>query len=139
MEAANKISFGYDSLDEAFPSVDPGVQPFGSRIVVQIRTPKRKTKFGIILTDEAKDTELWNTQIAKVVAIGPLAFHNRNTMAPWPEGAWCKVGDFVRCPKFGGDKWTVKVDDETEVLFVTFDDLNLIGGVADPLAIKAFI
>jgi co-chaperonin GroES (HSP10) len=139
VEAANKISFGYDSLDEAFPAVEPGVQPFGSRVLVQIRKPKNRTKGGLILTSETKDTELWNTQVAKVIAVGPLAFHNRDKMTPWPEGAWCEPGDYVRCPKYGGDKWTVKVDEDTEILFVTFDDLNLIGKVSDPLAMKAFL
>ena len=29
---------------EAFPVVDPGVEPYGSRVLVQIRTPKKKSK-----------------------------------------------------------------------------------------------
>ena len=32
-----------------------------------------------ILADEVRDTEKWNTQVAKVVAVGPLAFCDRNT------------------------------------------------------------
>ena len=42
-EIANKISFAYENIDEAFPACDPGVTPFGSRVLVQIRTPKKKT------------------------------------------------------------------------------------------------
>lgn len=137
----NKVEFGWDDVNDAFPACDPGVQPFGSRVLVQIRTPKSKTKGGIILTTDTRETDAWNTQIAKVIAVGELAFRNRNTMDKWPEGSWCDVGDFVRVPKYGGDRWTVKTTDgEDEALVVIFNDLDLIGKVTgDPLAIKAFI
>lgn len=140
-ELANKVEFAYSGLDEAFPPCDPGVAPFGSRVLVQIRTPKRKTKGGIILTSETRETDAWNTQIAKVLRVGELAFKNRTTMERWPEGNWCEPGDFVRVPKYGGDRWTVKTEDgEDEALLVIFNDLDLIGKVTgDPLAIKAFI
>jgi hypothetical protein len=45
-ELANKVEFGYDNEDEAFPPCDPGVQPFGSRVLVQIRTPKDHPDLG---------------------------------------------------------------------------------------------
>jgi len=141
LELANKVEFGYDNADEAFPPCDPGIMPFGSRVIVQIRTPKTQTKGGIILTTETRETDAWNTQIAKVICVGELAFKNRTTMEPWPEGSWCSPGDFVRVPKYGGDRWTIKSNDgEHEVLLVIFNDLDLIGKVTgDPLAIKAFI
>ena len=136
----NKVQFEYSGIDEAFPAVDPGVKPFGSRVLCQIRLAKKKTKGGIILTGDTKDTETWNTQVAKVVAVGDLAFKNRNTQEPWPEGSWAKPGDFVRVPKYGGDKWTVKINDDEEVIFVILNDLDLIGAVTgDPLAMKAFV
>lgn len=140
-ELANKVDFGYASVDEAFPPCEPGIHPFGSRVLVQIRTPKSKTKGGIILTSETRETDAWNTQIAKVILVGELAFKNRTTMDPWPEGSWCKPGDFVRVPKYGGDRWTVKTTDgEDEALLVIFNDLDLVGKVTgDPLTIKAFI
>ena len=130
------------ALDEAFPSVEPGLVPFGSRVLVQIRSAKKTSAGGIILHTETRETEIWNTQIAKVVTLGPLAFKNRNTMESWPEGNWCKPGEFVRVPKYGGDRWKVPFgkDGEEEALFVIFNDLDIVGGVVgDPLAIKAFI
>ncbi len=121
-------------LEEAFPQVDPGMKPLGSRVLVQIKTAQERTKGGIILTNEDRSTEKWNTQIGKVVALGPLAFHNRDKMELWPEGAWVKVGDFVRVAKYGGDRFEVD-----KALFVVFNDLDLIALVtSDPLAIKAF-
>ena len=142
MDLINTVTYDYADLDEAFPPCDPGVTPFGSRILVQIRSPKKKTKGGIIIPTggDTESTEFWTTQVAKVIHVGALAFKNRNTLAPWPEGSWCEVGDYVRVPLYGGDRWTVKIDSETEALLVIFDDLNIIGKITgDPTAIKAFI
>lgn len=137
--AMNKVGFAYDGEADAFPAVDPGVQPFGSRVLVQIRRAKRKTKGGIILSDETRDTEQWNTQVAKVVVVGPLAFKNRTSMEPWPEGNWVGEGDYVRAPKYGGDRWSVAYEDD-EVVFALFNDMDLIGKITgDPLAMKAFL
>ena len=136
----NQVSFAYSGIDEAFPAVDPNFVPFGSRVLVQIRSAKRKTAGGIILTQDARDTEQWNTQVAKVIAVGSLAFKNRNTMEHWPEGSWCEVGDFVRVPRYGGDRWSVKTEDGEEAIVVIFNDLDLVGKVTgDPLAVKAFL
>ncbi len=129
-----------NALAEAFPVAEAGVQPFGSRVLVQIRSPKQKTASGIIIDTGSKDTEKWNTQVAKVIAVGPLAYHNRNTMEPWPEGTWANPGDYVRVAKYGGDRWEVPLGDNETALFVIFNDLDLIGKVVgDPLKIRAFI
>ena len=66
----NSVEFSYDGLDEAFPPCDAGVKPFGSRVLCQIRTPKTKTKGGIILTGDVRETEHYNTQVAKVIDVG---------------------------------------------------------------------
>ena len=71
----------------AFPSVEPGAKPLGGRILVQLRRTKKKTTgAGILLIEETKETEKWNNMVAKVIAIGPLAFKHRDTMQAWPEG-----------------------------------------------------
>jgi co-chaperonin GroES (HSP10) len=129
-----------DALAQAFPSVDPGVRPFGSRVLVQIRTPIKVSKGGIIIVEDSRDTEKWNTQVAKVISLGPLAFKNRDTMNPWPEGDWCRPGQFVRVPKYGGDRWEVKFSEDDSAMFVIFNDLDIVGDVTgNPLSIKAFI
>lgn len=130
-----------DAMAEAFPAVDAGIQPFGSRVLIQIRTPKKKSAGGIIIDIAgANETEKWNTQVGKVVAVGPLAFRNRNNMEPWPEGSWCENGDYVRVAKYGGDRWEVPFGNGDNAMFVIFNDLDIIGRVTgDPLAVKAFI
>jgi co-chaperonin GroES (HSP10) len=127
-------------MKEAFPATEAGIKPFGSRVLVQIRTPKKTSSGGIILNTDTKDTEKWNTQVGKVIALGPLAFKNRNTMESWPEGAWCTEGEFVRVAKYGGDRWEVTLPNGESAMFVIFNDLDIMGQVlGDPLAIKAFI
>ena len=129
----------------AFPSVEPGAKPLGGRILVQLRRTKKKaTSAGIILVEETKEAEKWNNMVAKVIEVGPLAFKNRDTMQGWPEGSWCEVGDYIRVPKWGGDRWEVKVegqdDHEDPALFMILNDHEIIAKViGDPLAMKAFL
>jgi co-chaperonin GroES (HSP10) len=144
-----------DRLKASFPEVPCGHTPYGQFVIVQIRMAKRMSDGGIILTTGDVQTEHDNTQIAKVIAIGPGAFKNRSDGSDWPEGAWFKVGDFVRCPKYGGDRWHVEYEryeaaktvngvdmpeirENDKVEFVIFKDLDIRSGVEDPLRIKAF-
>lgn len=128
------------SDSELFPQVEPGAIPLGTRVLIQLRTPKAKSAGGILLTTDTKDTEKWNTQVGRVVSIGPLAFRNRSTQEPWPEGSWVSVGDFVRVPKYGGDRWQVDIKDQDPALFVMFNDHELIAKVVgDPLQMRAFV
>ncbi len=132
------------ALLEAFPDVDPGFVPFGSRLIVQVRSPKAKSGL-VVLADETKEAELWNTQIAKVRAVGPVAFKNRTTLKDWPEGDWCEPGDFVRIPKYNQDKWIVEVEvpDTTtkqQVLFMMVNDVDILAKkIGNPLEVKAYI
>jgi co-chaperonin GroES (HSP10) len=125
--------FKYDDLCQAFPTCDPDLEPFGSMVLVQMRTPRTYTKGGILIPEEARETDMWNTQVAKVIAFGPVAFHNRDTMQPWPEGAWAKLGEYVRVPKYGGDRWwrDVPGTHDGKALFCLFNDLDLKGRVPE--------
>lgn len=129
------------TMDFAFPDVDPGFEPYGSRVLVQIRIARTVSQGGIALPHEARETEKWNTQVAKVIMLGPVAFKNRDTLELWPEGEWCRAGTFVRVPKYGGDRYEVPVPGRKDpAMFVIFNDLDLLGQfTGDPLAVKAFI
>ena len=126
----------------AFPEVNSGQSPYGGRVIVQLRRIKKKAG-RIIIVDETKENEKWNNMIGKVVAIGPLAFKNRDTMASWPEGSWANIGDFVRVPRWGGDRWERPVpneDGEDPVLFMTINDHELISKIVDdPLSFKVYV
>jgi co-chaperonin GroES (HSP10) len=128
----------------AFPDVTPGQAPFGGRVIIQLRRIKKHAG-KIILVEETKENEKWNNMIGRVVAIGPLAFKNRDTMQPWAEGSWAQVGDYVRVPRWGGDRWerpvvTEENGDLNPVLFMTINDHELIAKVTDdPLSFKAYV
>ena len=145
MKMSEPVASNEAELAWAFPSVEPGAKPLGGRILVQLRRTKKKTtSAGILLVEETKETEKWNNMVAKVIEIGPLAFRHRDTMQAWPEGSWCEAGDYIRVPKWGGDRWEVKVpgDDDFEdpALFMILNDHEVIAKVTgDPLAMRAFI
>ena len=141
-----------EEIEAAFPDVDPGFEPFGSRVIVQLRTPKEKSG-SIIFSSETIETEMWNTQIGKIRALGPVAFCNRETLNLWPERAWCQVGDYVRIPKFNQDKWFIEREiikknvlsgedykAKEFILFMLINDIDLLAKkTGNPLEVKAYI
>lgn len=153
LQIRQDASYTEEEMLQAFPDVDPGFEPFGSRVIVQLRCPKTQSKGGIILTSDSIETEMWNTQIAKVRAIGPVSFRNRTTLEAWPENNWCAVGDYVRIPKYNQDKWFIEVEGKPIegfdgvqiptkdlVLFMLVNDIDLLAKkIGNPLEVKAYI
>lgn len=99
-------SLRHTKEDEAWPAVPSLVRPLGSRVLVQLRQPIARTQGGTILPDEVRATDADNMTVAKVIAVGSLAYRNRETQEEWPEGAWCKPGDYIRIPKYQQDSFT---------------------------------
>lgn len=145
-------SYSEEEMAIAFPKADPGFEPFGSRVIVQLRNPPYMTG-GFLLADESRETEMWNTQIAKVISVGPVAFRSRDTGELWPEGKWFQEGDFIRIPKWNQDKWFIKVktkftnpytkkeNESTDfLLFMLINDLDILAKkTGNPLEVKAYI
>ena len=122
------LDVSHKEIDELFPLMDIDFTPFGHRVVVQVRRVVARTKSGIYLSTGTKQEEAYNGQVAKLIAVGPLAFKKRSDGEPWPEGVWAKVGDFVMVPRWGGERWTIDAKDGLEpVQFVVFGDGDLIG------------
>lgn len=120
-------------ITEHFPAVEAGVKPFGTRVLVQLRTVKEKTKSGIVLVEETKQFNNETTVIGRIVAKGNIAYCNRETGLPWPEGVWCEVGEIVLCPKYGGLRFSRPIPgQEGEVArFAVFQDHEIICGIRD--------
>ncbi len=125
MDFAHKVEIDGRSEEEVFPPVDPGVQPQGNRIVVQLRKAKDLSKGGIVLVSETKATQKYNEVVAKVIKVGPLAYKDVMTLQPWPEGPWAEPGDLVRTIKYGGDRWAIPHGDG-EVVFIILQDREVI-------------
>ena len=130
------MSISASVLDDAFPVVTPGVRPFGQRILVQMRMVRKRTASGLILAKETTDFNQDQCNMGKVLALGPIAYCNRETGEPWKEGAWCKVGDFVRVIRYGGDRFRRKLNEDETVEFVLLQDHEVYAGV-DPEAFEA--
>lgn len=170
LTSSNSLAFKYESLEEAFPLVDPGLRPLGAVVLVQVRQPKRYSAGGLELIAETRSTEYYNTQVAKVIALGPLCFKTvkqcdpvapglvpQDVLIDYVEGAWFTPGEFIRIPKYGGDRFAVGYDhvyqlmnpetghrepktEREEIIFVLFKAKDVIGVITgDPLAVKAFL
>jgi len=128
---------------EVFPVIDPGVEVAGDRVLVQLRRVKTMTNSGLYLPDETQQTLKFNETVAKVVQIGPLAYKSPDTLKPWPEGPWCKVGDIVRTIKYGGDRFVLDAGDEgAPIIFITLQAREIICRVKtfeDAQKMKAFV
>lgn len=133
-----------DQLAYAFPEAEPPYLPCGKMIIVQLRTPgafkilPNGEKF--YFSDETQEMEKYNIQTALVRRMGPVAYKNRLTLEPFPEGNWCNPGDFVRVPKYGGERITVEAANKRAAIFLTVNDTDVLGLiVGDPLTIKAIL
>lgn len=127
------MSISASTLEEAFPAVKSGFTPFGEKVLIQLRVVRKKTSSGIILAEDTRSFNRDKTTLGKVIANGPLAFRNRSTGDLWPEGVWASPGDFVRAPRYGGDRFSVpdpNFPDET-IDFLVVKDLEISGKV-DP-------
>lgn len=141
------------TMEEAFPNLNPQIEPLGNQVLVQMRCPKR-TSGSILLVDESKDFDASMVRVAKVLALGPCAYKNRETFEYWPEKAWVAEGQFVRVPSFAGiDSWRLpngshkemraggrEVDVPDWVTFVLFNDYDIKGRITgDPLDIVDYV
>ena len=76
----------------------------GWKILIQPNQTKSKTKGGIILPSKAKESEAYLTAHGEVLAIGELAYRDRNTGERWRMNTKPQVGDKVTYGKYAGQK-----------------------------------
>lgn len=126
-------------LLEAFPDIDPMHEPFGDRVLFQLMPPKEVTKGGIIIPIESKEVEQWRQQTALVIALGPTVFKFHQDLTPWPEDDWFAVGDFVRVPMYGAERWVIEKNGKKAIFVIRRAHEVIAKITGNPLEIAAYV
>ena len=116
-------------INDHFPEIEPGFVPFGTDVLIQLKTTQTTSKGGIVLAAATKEINDENTMVGRVIRLGPLAYRNRDTGALWPEGVWATPGTVVLVPKWGGFRFERTLPDGNKARFCIFRDLEIRGGL----------
>jgi len=114
-----------------FPYVDPGREPLGNKITVQLMLVPKK-KGSIILASDTQDFNKNSTIVCRVIKIGQIAYRDRSSGDTWKEGAWCGIGDIVLMPRYGGfNRVEIPVEENSDqtVIFATYNDYDVVDKV----------
>jgi co-chaperonin GroES (HSP10) len=129
------VNFGSDS-DGVIPPPKEGItpenldthadklpRPTGYRVLILPFTLPEVTRGGIHLAKATLDKERIATVVGYVVAMGPDAYGDMNK---FPEGAWCKEGDWVIFGRYAGARFQIEGGDmrllNDDEILATIDD-----------------
>ena len=76
-------------------------QPTGWRLIVLPFKMDEKTKGGIIMNESTLEKQQVASQCGNVLAMGPQCYTDKER---YPEGPWCKVGDWVIFARYAGSR-----------------------------------
>ena len=93
-------------------------EPTGWRLIVLPFKMDEKTKGGIIVNETTLEKQQVASQCGNVLAMGPQCYRDKER---YPEGPWCKVGDWVVFARYAGsrieiDGGEVRLLNEDEIL-----------------------
>ena len=123
MGGAVKNDLWSTDVEEA-PDPSPLPELPGYHVLVRPISVKSQTKGGIFIPDSTKEDMSYLTTVGKVIALGDLAYAEKDK---FPNGPWCKVGDYVCYGKHTGTKMFYK----GVRLILLFDD-QIVMRVEDP-------
>lgn len=121
-----------ESKEELIPTDPEGIKkylnlipkPVGYRLLIRPYSGPKKSKGGIIYTDNTSETIQMTTVVGLVVAMGDLCYKDEKK---FPSGPWCKTGDFVIYGRYAGSRFKTKYG-EHRIL----NDDEIIGKVNKP-------
>ena len=109
-----------DNLDSHAESLP---RPTGYRILILPFSQSAVTKGGIHLAKATVDKERLATVVGYVVATGPDAYSDAHK---FPEGPWCKEGDWVIFGRYAGARFQIEGGDmrllNDDEILATIDD-----------------
>ena len=114
--------------DEAASALDRLPKPTGWRILILPYTPSKETKGGVLLADETVERNRLSTNIGYVVNLGPDAYKDP---VKFPEGPWCKEGDWVLFGRYAGSRFKIdgaepRLLNDDEILAVIKDPRDIV-------------
>ncbi|MBO48271.1 MAG: hypothetical protein CMD57_04710 [Gammaproteobacteria bacterium] len=117
-----------DEVDETRPALERLPKPTGWRILILPYTLPESTKGGVILSDETRTREQLATNIGYVVSLGPDAYADTDK---FPDGAWCKKGDWVMFGRYAGSRFKIdgaepRLLNDDEILAVIDDPRDIL-------------
>ena len=102
-------------------------RPTGYRVLILPFTLPEVTKGGIHIAKATLDKERIATVVGYVVAMGPDAYGDLNK---FPEGPWCKEGDWVIFGRYAGARFQIEGGDMR-----LLNDDEILATIQDPEAI----
>ena len=99
-------------------------EPTGYRLLIALPEIDEKTQGGVIMPDGLVKDESTASIIGFVLKIGPDAYSDKER---FPNGAWCKEGDFVIFRSYSGTRFKVAGKE-----FRLINDDTVEGVVDDP-------
>ena len=101
--------------------------PAGFRLLIALPELEEKTDSGIYLPEQVREKESLATVVGFVLKMGSLAYKDP---AKFPDGAWCKEGDWVLFRAYSGTR--IKIHGRE---FRIINDDTVEGVVEDPRGI----
>ena len=103
-------------------------QPTGWRILVLPFKMNETTKGGVIMNESTLERQQVASQCGNVLAMGPQCYKDNER---YPEGPWCKVGDWVVFARYAGSRINieggeVRLLNEDEILATVKDPEDLL-------------
>lgn len=109
-------------VDEALQAKLP--EPTGYRILIALPEISEKTAGGVYMPDSLRSAEETASILGFVVKLGPAAYGDASR---FPDGPWCKEGDFVIFRSYSGTRFKVHGKE-----FRIINDDTVEGVVNDP-------
>ena len=103
-------------------------KPVGYRILCAVPEVEKESEGGIIYDDSYVKREELLTTVLFVVALGPDCYMDKNR---FPNGPWCKEGDFVLIRPNAGTRLIIHGRE-----FRIINDDSVEGTVEDPRGVK---
>tara|TARA_R100000988_G_C3964458_1_gene148044 strand:- start:370 stop:789 length:420 start_codon:yes stop_codon:yes gene_type:complete len=125
-EDALNIPKGSKEIEEYIKKLP---NPVGYRLLIRPWSGHKKTKGGILLSEQTQENIQMTTVVGVVIKMGDLCYQDKTK---FPTGPWCKEGQFIVYGRYAGARFKTKYG-EHRIL----NDDEIIGTIEKPEDILA--